>query len=283
MDRVIDIKTIQSYELGVMKYIDSFCRENNIKYYLAYGTALGAVRHKGFIPWDDDMDIIMPRPDWEKFLDLHIKNPHSRYKLACLEIDKTYTSPLVKMYDSKTKVIESTHRDKHEIGLWVDIFILDGVPNEEKAYKKFVKKQDNLSKCWNNIAYDIKPVKIGKAKSLRLLRFIKGHILNALKNLIYKLIGTRRIANRLCENAKKYKYENSSIVGVTGWHHAVDKWSEYITTKEIIGEGIEFEFEGKKFIVPTKYDEYLTQTYGDYMTPPPIEQQKNGHSMAIDL
>ena len=134
--REITVDENKALVLDVLSFIHTKCTENNIHYYLAYGTLLGAVRHGGFIPWDDDVDIFMPYTDYLKFVELMRKDRESRYKLVSYEMDKNFTSPLPKMIDSKTLLVQNyAFIEKVEIGTYVDIFILNGAGNEYDRFK----------------------------------------------------------------------------------------------------------------------------------------------------
>ena len=126
-----DIKTL---ELDLLINFDKFCKENNLIYFIAYGTLLGAIRHGGFIPWDDDIDIQMPRTDYEKFLTLRDKYESSFYGNVIKTLgDKGYPFPFTKIENKNTLVIEHKMTTKIKTGVWVDIFPMDGLP---KYFKK---------------------------------------------------------------------------------------------------------------------------------------------------
>lgn len=121
------IQDVQKLEFDILKYIKKVCDENKINYYLAYGTLIGAVRHHGFIPWDDDIDIMMPREDFIKFVESTNKDKHDYFKVVCRENNTNFTAPLPKVIDSRTKLTQHYgFIEKVDLGVYVDIFILDG-------------------------------------------------------------------------------------------------------------------------------------------------------------
>ena len=126
---MLSVKECQDIELEIMQKLHLFCEKHNLKYVMVYGTLLGAIRHKGFIPWDNDMDIAMPRPDFERLLEL-IKTENISDGLYCVHYttDLRYHYQVVRVCDSRTKVTPTYIREQPEkMGIWVDIFVMDGV------------------------------------------------------------------------------------------------------------------------------------------------------------
>lgn len=136
--QIKDIEEIKKIQLEILKYVDQFCSQNNIKYALGYGTLIGAVRHKGFIPWDDDIDIIMRRNDYNRFIELFSKET-GRYKVWSHNLQTDYPIPYAKVTDEKTLKLEGTNYYV-ERGVDIDVFPLDDLPNDEKAVDKVFKK-----------------------------------------------------------------------------------------------------------------------------------------------
>ena len=135
--KYLSMDEIKSVELEILKYIHNFCIENDIKYFLNYGTLIGAVRHKGFIPWDDDIDICMFRKDYEKFIDLFSKDD-GIYKILSLETDDKYYNNFIKVINSKTKIEDERNYKTYDLGIFVDIFPIDSFDDlklVEKTYK----------------------------------------------------------------------------------------------------------------------------------------------------
>ena len=136
--RKIDEDELKSIELDILKDVANFCDENGLRYYLCGGTLLGAIRHKGFIPWDDDIDIIMPRPDYIKFAELYNKRD-SPYRTDSLLTDKNWTSAFAEVQDTRTIKIYSDFSLPQERGVSIDLFPIDGAPENEAERKRFWK------------------------------------------------------------------------------------------------------------------------------------------------
>ena len=137
----LSLAEIQKAELDIMVVFDRVARENNLKYSLCAGTLLGAVRHKGFIPWDDDIDVTMPRPDYEKLLQLNREKSLWPQSLElCSFEDGTLNSPYMKLFDRTTKIVEENYSQDDVRSLWIDIFPVDGVPADRKERVRHYRK-----------------------------------------------------------------------------------------------------------------------------------------------
>ena len=136
--REIDLETLKTLELALLKQVHDICVAENLRYSLGGGTLLGAVRHKGFIPWDDDIDIMMPRPDYEKFID-YCKNHETPFAVKSHETDKSFVDLSAKIYNPDTVLIDEDIAGSNDgIGVYIDLFIIDGLGNTEKeAVKAF--------------------------------------------------------------------------------------------------------------------------------------------------
>ena len=252
MKKITELDEIKKIELDILLYIDKLCKKNSIKYFLAYGTLIGAVRHNGFIPWDDDIDITMPRPDYEKFIRV-MKNESDIYKLICLEnCQNDYSYPFAKVYDSRTNIHEAWRPMKEELGIYVDILPLDGLGNERKEVNNNANKLLKLAK---QIWY----MDTVKGKNF------KGNILNA--------IGRKNLNRCFKHISKKNNYYNTQYVGMLTWP---SDQIEIIEQKYYI-ENIDGVFEGFSFPIPKYYDIILSNIYGNYMELPPKEEQTLKH------
>ena len=139
MELVENIRDTQNLMLPVLVFIDKICREHNLRYSLAYGTLIGAIRHKGFIPWDDDIDILMPRPDYEKLQNI-IKNMNSDEFgiMDSNDLDSFYVTRMAKIFNKKTYLKEFPHKYILEYGAFVDIFAVNGMPDNVAEIKKMI-------------------------------------------------------------------------------------------------------------------------------------------------
>jgi lipopolysaccharide cholinephosphotransferase len=265
MRRELSIESVKKLSIDILKYIKDICEENDLRYYLAYGTLIGAIRHKGFIPWDDDIDIYMPRMDFMKLLKICSNNPDERYSLISLYNNKKYNAPLAKMFDNETFLIQNhSFKERTQIGVYVDIFVLDGVPKDRSDYDQFVERLQSLRVKWfRGIRKCFCP---NEKRIISLLKYIL--------NTPYRIIGVRNYLERMDKFIRKYDYDQSLFVGNLDFG---DLDRNYIP-KDFFGQGIALTFEGEKFIAPKEYDKILRLQYGDYMVLPPKEQQVSNHN-----
>lgn len=251
MREISNLEELKKIELNILKYIDMVCKKYSIRYFLAYGTLIGAVRHKGFIPWDDDADIVMPRPDYEKFIKV-MKKEKGIYRIICLEhCKKDYSYPFAKVIDSRTIINEPWRPMKEKLGVFVDVFPLDGIGNTEK---ETVKNAKILLKIAKLIWY------IDTVKDT-----FKGRILN--------IIGRKNLNRVFKHIAKKNNYYKSKYVGTPSYppnDFEIIKKEYYLESKNVI-------FEDYNFPIPKNYDIILKKIYGKYMEYPPMEERKPQH------
>jgi len=259
MKKELSEEELKMIELDILKYIHSFCEKNNIRYYLCGGTLLGAIRHGGFIPWDDDIDICMPRSDYERFKREFINQ--GKYKFIYIDNTREYALPFGKVINSDTLVEENEVRSVNDMGVFVDVFPLDGLGNTLNEAKKNVRKCNTIFK-W---------ILLGIRKNEE-----KRNIHSFFKNGIYHLArSTKKDSYRkILRIGQKNKFEDSAFVGVIFGFYA---------EKEIMPSGIFMKqtkhvFEDAEFCIPIKYDEYLSRLYGDYMRIPPLDKQITHHS-----
>lgn len=256
----ITITEIREIQIGLLKCFADFCNENKLYYTLGYGTLLGAIRHKGFIPWDDDIDVIMPRPDYERFLEL------SNYKKISSNIDTisyklgNSTYPFTKLIDNRTEV-EEKFVNGVKIGVWIDVFALDG----------------NFSNNFLNILHYKAARFIRKIIEIKRNDFASGttKTKQILKGIIYPF--TRIFSYKvLCRTMDKIccirKYNDSDYIGCVVWGYG----GKDRTEKNLFMKSVDVEFEGHIFNAPSNYDKYLRGIYGDYMKLPP-ENKRTRH------
>ena len=267
MEEIKDLKEIQKLSFNILCYVDKICRENNIKYSLAYGTVIGAVRHKGFIPWDDDIDIIMPRDDYERFLQIMDNTPHDRYKALHYGNNcPNYYYRFTKVVDLTTHLEESTLKTNNNLGVFIDVFPADGIDTSQAP--KILKKHLTISRFLvHSMMEKLDTKNVSKAK-------LFGKI------LIYpiaKLFGSNYWIKKYNKMIEKYPFnEYDNCLTYSGCYGEKD-----IFPKKYFDNLIEITFEKKKFLVFKEYDEYLTNMYGDYMTPPPKEKQVTHHNYRV--
>ncbi len=250
--------------LDILLDFDRVCRENDITYSLAYGTLLGAVRHKGFIPWDDDIDVTVTRANYNKIKNIMNEQLNAGHRFVCVENEKLFSAPLAKVIDTNTVLKQIGHKsDKMDLGVYIDIFVLDNVPLDRSERDKVFRKSVLLQKIWsfsgNN--YD---------NSGRLI-----HSMRAVANRLPIARNTALYAGKWAENLEKDTGLMASIL-----------FGEPDRNKEImescdINDLAEYEFEGHRFMGVRDYDKYLKQWYGDYMQLPPEDQRVSNHDTVV--
>ena len=138
--RELGLEEQKTILLEILADFDRVCRENGIKYSIAYGTLLGAVRHRGFIPWDDDVDVLVLREDYEKLRKILGEELEEGHRFICCEDEKRFTAPLAKIIDTRTVLRQLEHRsDRMDLGVYIDIFVLDYIPNDPEEREKTLK------------------------------------------------------------------------------------------------------------------------------------------------
>lgn len=258
----LSLQEIKQVELEILKVFHTFCVENHIRYFISHGTLLGAIRYKGFIPWDDDLDVLVPREDYNRLINLF--QDTAQYQLVAFEKNENYAFPYAKLCDMTTRKVEGGYINGTELGLDIDVFPLDYWDDDLEKAKKEVKRQQKymfrlgLSKLR-------KPDSINPAK-----RFVKG-----LCMIPCKLLGSAHYVNKIIRGAYKPEQKGSRYMGGKAWNVYRER---DIMPAEVFSEAIELEFEGEKFFAPVGYDTFLTSLYGDYLPEPPVEKRKTHHS-----
>lgn len=267
MRTITELKEIHQIETDILKEVDRICRKENIRYYLAGGTLLGAVRHKGFIPWDDDVDIAMPRKDYEKFLKIMKNGAHDYYKILALEYRKDYPYTFAKVVDTRTGFQEEIGKEISDLGIFIDVFPLDGMGNEKKSAMNRMMKIIRLRS--RIIEASLKEDEIKNKE-----RSLKNKILKEAANCLIKLIGIRRSYGYLMEYVRKKDFNSSYWIASAVGGAGIEK---ELIERKYFDDVVEMEFEGNLFFAPAGYDVYLKNLYGDYMKLPPEEQRIAPH------
>jgi len=245
----LSIEECRKISLDILTDIADFCEKNGITYFLSVGTLLGAIRHKGYIPWDDDIDIMMPRPDYKRLLNEY----NGKYKLLKPETGLLYYA---KAYDPSTVKYEAKtdYKKNKAIGVDIDIFPLDGIVNDEKEIERLYKKECFLEAL---LRLSNQPI------------FIKKNPIKWINRIIPRIIGSRNLVRMIEKNAQTYDYETSDYVirmrySPNGFTGALPK---------SVFEKAYGEFEGHTFCIPKGYDQFLTAFFGDYMQIPPEDKR----------
>ena len=262
---VTDISEIQQMELGIMEYIHEVCQKIGVKYFLAYGSLIGAVRHQGFIPWDDDMDICMLRDDYEKLQDYLIAHPDERYEVMSYKNNINYVYPFMKVQDNHTYLVEEDVRIDSDMGIYVDIFPVDGYEDDQAFKDKMTKiiKKRQLS------CYSFKGITNTKSVVNSMIRYISV--------IIFYFTNTNKYVSQIDELAKSRKVENYEQVD----YLIYKDMNKPVWKREWLEQVESGSFEGKEFMIPKHYHEILTSDYGDYMQLPPVEQRVSHHDFKL--
>lgn len=260
----IDLSDLKELQMQVMDVIDKFCRENNIRYFITAGTLIGALRHKGYIPWDDDIDIVMLRNDYEKFI-AKFQNYSERYKVYSIETDINCHYAYAKVYDNNTVFIEGHEGKRHEhIGINVDIFPLDYVTHN---YDDAVRLKNKI-KPYNTIMMvkTIVWMDRGWGKNISLF-FLKAFC--SLFSFSWCVRHIDRIA-RTYESNTDSRYVANAVIYAKGEREVLER--------EWFDSQIELPFEDRKYLAPVGADQYMRRLFGDYMQLPPKDKQVTHHS-----
>lgn len=264
MNNELTLEEIQEKSFEILKKIKEIFDENNWKYYLAYGTLIGAVRHKGFIPWDDDIDIWVPRTDYEKFIDYCIENEDKLkpFKIIHYKNNKEYIYPIARFSDTRY-CIEYNDAKEYGLGLFVDIYPLDGIEyNDIKFRKKITRLNKLIIQCGSK--------HIVKSKSKIKIFFKYPYYLYT------RLINVNKLVARNDILAQKYKFEESENFECISWVNRQRAFSKKLLGDNL--EGTNLMFNNEYFRVPKEYDEVLKTIYGDYMKLPPENERVAHHN-----
>lgn len=248
--REISLEESKRICFDILKYIDRVCRDNHINYSLGEGTLLGAVRHKGFIPWDDDIDVLMTRADMAKFLSVY---HDGQYEMFYVRSDCNYWNTVARITDPRTAVyFGDSKRSIH--GIWVALTPVDNVPNDEAEREKMLKK----IKRW-----------------IKYCRQKKGVVSynNRFQRMLFKFIPVTWLNRRLMKIITAYNdCPTMQMLKLN------IRYEPFLMPSFFFDSYTELEFEGQKFMALCHYNEYLKLMYGDYMTPPPPEQRVVKHN-----
>lgn len=255
---------LKKIQLEILDIVAEFCQQNQIQYWLDSGTLLGAIRHKGYIPWDDDIDLGMLRKDYDRFSEL-FNRENSRYKFICVENTPSFYLPHGKVCDTTTLLYEPDENG-YRSAINIDIFVYDNAPDCDAVVSKMYDIRDSLrKKHW----YQSMPVP--KTDS-----FIK-RTLKHLRQTVYRIRYPKNLVLKMVSNSKRYALFETKRVG------NFTAFTRMSCDKRVFDSFIDVEFEGKKYKAPVGYDEWLRSFYGDYMTLPPEEKRVSHHSYVAYL
>lgn len=273
MDNKLDnVRELQLIQIELIKLFISICKKEHLIYYMSAGTMLGAVRHNGYIPWDDDADFMMPREDYEKFLQVAFKYMHSYYSIEHFCQNNQFPNCTVRITTSEKKLYITSGIKPHFENVWIDIFPIDGMPNKKIA-KLLHKERLLFARAMLRLASFDKLTQINKIRPW----YEKILIEFAKRFPIQKFLSYSKRWKAMDNALKKYSPETSDlwVVFLGGY-----KLKEMFP-KTVFGKGTLYDFEGMKLRGVDDYDTYLKGIYGDYMQLPPEEKRVPSHAQSI--
>lgn len=266
MDKMTNLEA-KNELIKMLKYFNEFCRENNIKYSLIGGSLIGAIRHNGMIPWDDDIDVILTKDNYLKLKKIFNKKSRKKeYVLYDFKYDNDFYFPFMKMMNINTYVDEhNSHKKLKNYGLFIDIFCYTSAPIDENKRYRFFKK----IKTVNSLLSITSPFEKGLSMKKRILRIGK--------NILAFLIGKKRIHRIEDKLMFNNNWEDSDYV-ISNW--PIYSYNKEIQNKEDTKKYMNATFEGVNVMIFESYNNILKNTFGDYMKLPPIEKRVN-HNMDV--
>lgn len=256
------VEDVHNHILKILLAIDRCAEEHGLDYYIWAGTMLGAVRHKGFIPWDDDLDIAMPRESYDRLIANCREWLPGNFEMVCAETDDSYPLPFAKIQDADTTLIERMHL-KYVGGIYIDVFPIDGVPDNALARRFHFAAYE----FWKRVLYLIHrdPYKHGHGPS------------SWIPLLCRRLYTMKGVQNKIIALLHKYPYAESRCVA------DYDDGMRGVVDKSILGKPTPYQFESAEVKGVEQYDKYLSNKYGDYMVIPDRQHQRQHNFHYVDL
>ena len=260
--KAIGLEERKQIQIEILDAINTFCQEMGIRYSLSCGTMLGAIRYKGYIPWDDDIDIYMLREDFDRLDAVFPEVYQDRYEMASLSRTKDWSICFAKIYDNRTLVKEKKNK-QHNIGISIDIFPVDEVPDNDAAWDSFNAERKNL---------------INKLR-LASIRFSSSHKwYNNIALVFIKALYHNPHKRALATNAFIQQHNDKGYIRVFECCQGLLAKKPF--PKSLFNNLTETSFEGKTYLGFADYDTYLSLQFGkDYMTPPPPEKRISFHTI----
>lgn len=249
--------------LEMLSWFHNFCMKNGLRYYALGGTMLGAVRHQGFIPWDDDIDVGMPREDYLRFAKLMRQHPHPRYLLETPDSENAdFFYPIYKLYDTQTTLVENK-RNRITRGIFLDIFPLDGAGESEDEARKFFQR----IKYRRNLLLTL-------TTGFRRGRSLHKNVAVALMRLVPNwVIDKKKLLHSIDRISQEKPFDGCSWVG-----NMMGNWMEReLMPRSVLGNPTVYSFENLTIYGAQEYDAYLTGLYGNWRELPPEEKRKTHH------
>ena len=257
--KLISQENCRQIQLDILQEIDSICKSNYLNYYIAYGSLLGAIRHKGYIPWDDDIDIIMPRADYRKFLDL-VKKQQVRMEARFELIDSDhegYYYPFAKVVDNRTVAKMEDNLTEH--GIWIDVFPIDGLPNNDLLARFQIDLCMLLRAMVISMTTDFGASDLGNKAAVK-----------KVLSVMAKAVGMQRVSRFESRIMQKYSGRDTKYVACLFSPYGLREKVE----ASVLFQTTTLPFEGRLFQAPANWNEFLSRIYGNYMELPPEEKRR---------
>ena len=236
--------------VDVLRKFIEICKQHNLTYYCCGGTAIGAIRHGGMIPWDDDIDVFMPRPDYDRFVDIIQNTDLGNYEYVSPFTHDNYPLYFIKLCNRKTTLMEE-HDTPCVYGLYIDVFPIDGAPDDYDEAKEYIKLLCN-HKEWGRF--------VRKTIGFFFRKKYRNHLLCQLDSI-----------------CRSFPFDYSNLVAV----YCGSYGPKEVFPRKWLENTVKFSFEGLTVNLPSGYDSYLRQYYGDYMQLPPEEKRISHHTKAF--
>ena len=266
-----NLRKVQKIQIDILNECVKICNKYNITYYLIGGTLIGAIRHKGFIPWDDDIDIAIKREEYDKFIEYAENELKSPYKLEHFTTDNDYKLYLANIVNTDITV-EIKRETTMVSNVGIDVMPIDGIPSGKLSIMLY-KFRILYYRCLAGFV------------NIKIIRSMKRNIIEKILIGVAKIIPFNKFINlkkvRIKNDnfVRKYKYDKCEYVGTIFGNYGFHE----IVPKDYFGNGSIVTFEGKEYLAPEKVDEYLTHMYGDYMKLPPEEKRVGHHISKINF
>ena len=269
MDRET-LRKVQLTQLEIAKEIKRVCDENNIVYFLEGGTLLGAVRHQGFIPWDDDLDISMTRENYEKFIRIAPDKINNKYRIQTWDSSDYVPLPFAKVMKKGTVFLETYANPKANNEIWVDVFPRDHYP-DDKGKQKQMRRNIQWLRHILTMKSGVKPWKRSENTREKLMTIIKYSPFLVLSPFFSR----KWLKQKWYQEITRYNHSDTKQLSLASMF-SIDK---YVVPSKTIEEFCLLTFEDTTFNCPKDYDSYLRTIYNDYMQLPPVEERENKHSI----
>jgi lipopolysaccharide cholinephosphotransferase len=263
MNKKISLAEIREIELDLLKELVRVCKDHNLRYFLAGGTLLGAIRHHGFIPWDDDIDVLMPRRDYRKLCAIFREKNKGNSEIFSINDHSDYYYTFLKLVDTRTEMINPQKLFIKDLGVGIDIFPMDGMPEDKAATKRLLKKIRRYYKMQYAARLPVFPNDCRWYKMMQMsVRYFLG-----------KRIGYKKLIQKIENLATQYDFETCDYIGCSVAGYGIKER----VSKKAFESTVQVQFEDGYYNAPAGYDEYLANLYGDYMQLPPEKKRVLPH------